>query len=408
MSWKEQLSDASFRGKPFFVKDHTLTGGRRIILDELPLRDDPDTEDMGRKAKLFSVEAYVLGEDYMKARDTLIEALDAFGPGELVHPYFGTRTVAVQEWRLREITAKGGMATFSISLCEAGKNPQPSESVDTSWAVEKTSAAVKVSSKDDFTKAFDVKGPEWVRTEAKGLVNSALDAVWSVIDRAAAPIGLASSVSSDISSMRSDLSSLLGMPDTLAGRLMGLVSGLFPQNREGTIHTGNDLPVPGLSDPVFATRDLFSYSNPVPVSSPLAIMGAKAESNADAISGLIRRVSMSEAALAASGMEFDTFEDANSVRNILVDGLEDEAADATDPVYLSLTDLRVAVVKDFASRAGLPRLTSFVPAETLPSLALAHTIYGDATRSDEVCTRNKVRHPGAVPGGVKLEVLTND
>ncbi|WP_239057931.1 DNA circularization N-terminal domain-containing protein [Pseudodesulfovibrio sp. JC047] len=384
-----------------------MTGGRRIVLDEFPLRDDPNAEDLGRKAKLFSIEAYVLGPDYMKARDVLIEALDAYGPGGLVHPYFGSRTVAVQEWRVRETTDKGGMATFSISFCEAGKNPQPDETVDTSWAVKDSAATVQETSKKDFAASFDVKGSEWVRTEAIDLVNTALDEVWSVFDQAAVPVNFAGMVASDMTSLRSDVSTLIATPDVLANRITGIVSGLFPQNWIGS-SSSDGLSVQRVKTPVSATSDLFIYSGSVPAASPLSTMGAKASQNAEAVSGLIRRTSMTEAAVAASTMTFDTFDDAQTVRDVLVNSLEDEAASATDPVYLALTELRVAVVKDFADRAGLPRLTSYTPSATLPGLALAHAIYGDASRADEICRRNWVRHPGAIPGGVKLEVLTND
>jgi prophage DNA circulation protein len=43
---------------------------------------------------------------------------------------------------------------------------------------------------------------------------------------------------------------------------------------------------------------------------------------------------------------------------------------------------------------------------TLPALVVAHRVYGDATRADEIVSRNRVRHPGFVPGGIALEVAT--
>jgi prophage DNA circulation protein len=345
-------------------------------------------------AREFTVEVFVLGNDYMAARNALVEALEAGGPGELVHPYYGTRTVAVNgKFRVRETTAKGGIATITIPFCEAGKVAQPTESADTSWAVSKAADTVTETSVKDFSMTFDTKGPEWVRTEALGHINAALDKARATLDQAAVPVDLVSQVATDVANLKGEASTLLGTPDTLASRLSGVIAGLLPSN---------------LSDPIPVARSLFTYSNPAPALSPLSTMGTKAEANAEAISGLVRRVALAEAARDVSTMNFDTYEDGLAVRDLLADGLEDEATMASDPVYLSLTDLRVAVVKNFAGRGSLPRLTSYKPAETLPALVVAHSIYGDATRSDEICSRNRVRHPGAVPGGMSLEVLTND
>jgi prophage DNA circulation protein len=393
MNWKDQLRDASFRGKPFFVKAHKRTGGRRLAVNEFPKRDKPYNEDLGRKARVFTLEGYVLGTDYMAARDALLEALEAGGPGELIHPYFGSRTVDVQEFNLSETTAKGGMATFSITFCEGGESAEPTEKADTSWAVSKSADAVTETSVVEFSETFDTKGPEWVRIEALERIGSALDAAQATMDQTALPVNLVSQVSNEVASLKGDASTLLATPGSLASRLVGVITSLL------TV---------GLTDPLAVIRSLFSYSNPAPASSPLSTMGAKAETNAEAVAALVRRVALAEGARNVSAMAFETYEDGLATRDLLADGLEDEAAVATDPVYLSLTDLRVAVVKDFAGRSSLPRLTSYQPAETVPALVVAHSIYGDATRSDEICTRNRVRHPGAVPGGRALEVLTNE
>jgi prophage DNA circulation protein len=392
MSWRDNLRDASFRGQPFFVEESTLTGGRRLKVNEYPKRDEPFAEDLGRKARTFTIEAYVLGPDYMTARAALLNALEAEGPGELVHPYYGTRTLAVQEFRQRETTRKGGMATFSITLCEPGKNTQPTTSSDTSWAVSQASGSVTDAAVADFTDRFDASGPEWVRIDALSRINTALDAVEASLDKAAIPVNLVSQVGTEAASLRTDAASLLSTPSTLASRLSGVVSGLFPEE---------------LANPVPIAKALIGYDSQALESSPLSTMGARTGTNASAVSALVRCVALAEAAESVSAMDFDTYEDSVVVRDLLVDALDQESATASDAVYQTLSDLRVAVVKDFAECAALPRLTSYASANTLPAVVVSHAIYGDATRADEICTRNHVRHPGAVPGGVDLEVITD-
>ena len=71
MSWREELIQATFRGVAFFVQGHEGEVGRRVQVHEFPLREKPWAEDMGRKARTFTLDAYVLGSDYMQQRDAL-------------------------------------------------------------------------------------------------------------------------------------------------------------------------------------------------------------------------------------------------------------------------------------------------------------------------------------------------
>ena len=71
---------------------------------------------MGRRAREYSIEAFVLGSDYMRARDALLEAIEAPGAGQLVHPWHGTVNVTVAAASLNESTERGGMAVFSLTF----------------------------------------------------------------------------------------------------------------------------------------------------------------------------------------------------------------------------------------------------------------------------------------------------
>jgi prophage DNA circulation protein len=90
-----------------------------------------------------------------------------------------------------------------------------------------------------------------------------------------------------------------------------------------------------------------------------------------------------------------------------LDALDARQGEADDAVYGALADLRGAVVRDIAARgADLARVVRYTPPETLPALVLAHRLYGDAARDGELVARNGIAHPGFVPGGLELEVLT--
>ena len=132
MAWRDNLVDASFRGVGFQVDDtEAPIAGRRVAVHEYPGRDEPFVEDLGRRTKTYTIEAFVVGDEYAAARDRLIEACDMPGAGELVHPYLGSLQVACTACSLMERTREGRMARFSLSFTEAGANQYPTSRVNT-------------------------------------------------------------------------------------------------------------------------------------------------------------------------------------------------------------------------------------------------------------------------------------
>ena len=63
--WRAKLRKASFRGVEFGVTDAEGEGGRRTVTHEFPQRDLPYVEDMGLATAKFTLQAFVLGADYM-------------------------------------------------------------------------------------------------------------------------------------------------------------------------------------------------------------------------------------------------------------------------------------------------------------------------------------------------------
>ena len=136
MAWRDELRSASFRGVPFQVEGGTLTFGRRLAVHEYPQREKPYVEDLGKKAREYRLDAFVIGPDYMDKRDALIAALETPGAGQLVHPYFGSVVVTVTgDITVTEMTDRGGMAQISTTFIEAGELNAPDVLTDTVAAV---------------------------------------------------------------------------------------------------------------------------------------------------------------------------------------------------------------------------------------------------------------------------------
>lgn len=378
MGWRDNLRRASFRGAAFFVEGASSEHGRRIELHEFPQRDTPYAEDLGRKARHFSIEAFVLGDDYMGRRDALVSACEAYGPGSLVHPYMGSKRVACTECRVSESASKEGrMARLSLTFVEAGGLIFPGFSLDTVAGVLGAVTAALAAVQAGFAGLFQVTGrPNFVADAADALLTRVATATGSAPMLAVTlpPITLAAQV----------VTAVQAMPATGSGRWHGVETGAG--RLAGLFDFGADLPA-------------------VPETTASRRQQA---ANQAALCGLMRQAALIEAARAVAMTSFPSREQALAVRDDLANRLDAEMLRAADAIYSALCSLRVALVKDVTARAAdLKRILHYRPAATLPALVVAHRLYLDATRANEIVTRNRVRHPGFLPGGLPLEVYSD-
>lgn len=399
MAWRDQIRrPASFRGVPFSVTDAEARIGRRMVLHEYPQRDDPYPEDLGRRARVFVVEAHVVGEDYLTRRDALMRAIEQDGPGELIHPRHGVlKVVVLDHVSVKESSREGGIARFSITFVQAGDNQFPSAAADTVAQLDATSQAVDTAASEAFSRDFSVEGPGLLETTALGSFQKDLDASVRLARQVMSTADLAGWVA-NVSGVSGALASLLRTPAQLAQSLVSLqvqmVSAVYrPQQALAEFRT------------LFASNPRPSRGTGLTGSTRAALHG-----NEVARSDLQRRLIITSSARAlaiAISTDSLTADQARQLRDRQL-ALMDQEAEANDPpapVARALSTLRAAVVRDVQQRAEMLREAStFTPMAVLPSVVLAHRIYQDAGRADELVARNAIRHPGFVPA-TALEVL---
>lgn len=89
MAWKDELQNASFRGIGFectSIKDST---SKTQIVHQAPFSDEAIIEDLGIEPRKISVTAIFTGDTYKADSDQLIDALNERGIGVLIHPIYG-------------------------------------------------------------------------------------------------------------------------------------------------------------------------------------------------------------------------------------------------------------------------------------------------------------------------------
>jgi len=378
-AWRDQIREtASFRGVEFFVDSHNTGGlGRRLAKHRYPGRPGQYAEDLGAQIRDFRLAAYLIGPDYLDDRDRLIEALDQEGAGTLIHPWLGRLQVKVDDSSLSETTREGGMCRFDIAFTPAGENKEPSESPDTRARVRQESAAVRTAVQEVFEEQFDLTGaPEW--------------SVDAIRDRL-------TDLAGQIQAQADDLAGQISNPAGLANGIVDAVVAIYNAGAGGI---GN----------ILRALDWGSQFPPITLNTPLRRQQAR---NQSAIRDLAQAAGAASAADSLAGAEFPSQQEAGEALeaiNDVIDGVQSntdpDGNPIADSVFRRLQDLRVAVIEDVRERGlRLPEVASYTPPTTMPALLIAHRLYGDATREADIVARNRLRHPGFVPGGEALEVL---
>ena len=176
--WRQEWKQAHFRGAEFFVETNARSGGRRVALHQYPKRNLPYAEDMGRTAFQINVQGYCIGPEYLHAKNLLIMALEADGPGTLSLPLqynLSDVNVMVQQYSVTESRERGGVCTFDMSFVEYG-DPKYREVAWTPGAVDQAATNAEKA----------VAGPG---TETTGSEVTPYNDVWvSGVDPAADPV----------------------------------------------------------------------------------------------------------------------------------------------------------------------------------------------------------------------------
>jgi prophage DNA circulation protein len=384
MTWKAKAGPAKFRGVPFHAKATDHGTGRRGPVFQFPYKSTPHKDDLGRSARSFRVEGYVVGDDYLEQRDRLLAALETEGPGELIHPYYGTRRVAVgEDVSVRESDDEGGMATFSIPFIEVAEPSQPAAVVDAAAKVEESSAAARAATGEQFIARYVTDAT--YKDSAAGMLRSAALEIDQQISRA----GMAAQ---ELATMKRRVDRLYDSAETLVNSPEDMLSDLTD-----------------IFDGVDSTEALLkTYEFDAGIRPPATTSNREDEqTNFDQTNRLIQRLAAIRAVELAPSRTFESYDEALAARNTLTDLLDEQMEDAPDDVFPSLLQLRSDLVKAVpGDSSDLPRLLEHSQPFSVPSLVLAHTLYGNVDLELDLVARNKIKHPGFVFGD--LEVLSDD
>ena len=382
MSWRSQLRPASFRGVPFGVVDVENEGGRRTVLHEVPMLDDPFVEDMGKSSHKITITGFVLGVDYLSRAKALFDALEQEGSGTLVHPYFGEVNVALAAtFKCKQTAQDGGMAVFTMSFVRCIPAQNPSASPNPQKIAGERSLFGQEVSITSFADAIET-------AKAAG---TALQNIYSAATEAAGIVQKV--ISGDVSTITGllgiDISTPMAFARGLFSQISSFSSSSFSsgQNRYSPAKGYNtSLPAP-VGQRYFAAAQ--AVASAAPLRTPFVTPAYTAVQQACVINGCNSlAVSVPQSRAQAAVWQRNVI---NAVQQVL------ECETTPDAVFSAFTDLRAATVAAIAHNAGnAPDVITVQPHCVMPSLALVYMYTGNITLEADFVTRNALVHPSFV------------
>jgi prophage DNA circulation protein len=389
-----QFVGGSFRGVPFFVESHELTGGRRIVVENLPNSDLNSTQDLGRKTRGFSFSAHLLGSDVFAQKQKLIDAMETRGAGELVHPYLGRFQALGAEYTVgEESTVKEFVKIslgFVIDVPKITNKQLKSRPGGLASAKSKNKSALI----EGFKKAFKVASmPFAVVDAAFEDVNSAVDAV----SAARGSLRAVAAYSEKIKAIKTNLTYLLSQPGLLAESLFDLAD--FSDDTD---------PAPDYKREASEALAASAFVAVDPFVSSGSDSDKQIAKNSGAINCLVKQASAGHAVGLLPSIVFESVEEAGraiSAINEAIDAAQVFAID--DRAYYAALDLSTGAggyVSQISKNLSSVELIELD--EVIPVLALIYELYGATEEAGELCRRNRIPDPFFLPVGVNLEVLT--
>lgn len=386
---------ASFRGVSFFVENSDRSGGRRVVVHEFPLRAEPFVEDLGRRARKFRIEGYVIGADYLAQRDALLSALeDDEGPGQLIHPYYGVKIAIAETTSIRETRADGGMATIGVEFCEApAQAPTPAIVPDLPGKVAASADAAQVANAAELGQKYDATGmAAFALASAQGAITKAATALSSRLGPLVSDAQELAALNGQLTILSAQAAALArGPADAVAGMLNAIAS-----------LTNTAIAAPG------AVKDALidAYHDDLGAfAAATTATRARELANQQALQGAIRRVMAIEAARLAPLVPYTSIEDATASRDAVAAVLDEQALIAGDTAYPALITLRSQVMRAVPGSDIFRRVVTLSQRTAIPSLVLAYRLYGAVALELDVVARNRIPHPGFIVGDLK--VLSN-
>lgn len=98
MDWRTELQDASFRGVKFDFLTLSESGQKTQVIQQSPYSDNAQVDDMGNEPMRLTIRAIFSGSNYSFFYDAFKTAVLMRGDGEFIHPTEGIKRASVENY----------------------------------------------------------------------------------------------------------------------------------------------------------------------------------------------------------------------------------------------------------------------------------------------------------------------
>ena len=406
MTYKNRYRTATFKGVAFKVEALSTEAGRANVVHEYPYRNEATYQDLGKRARQYTIEAYFVGDNFDLDRDALLRVLeDEATAGLLVHPTHGERTVvAVGGNRLSWQRQSPNFETITLTFVEVGNQPSPVPTVATAQLTNALATATNIALGSAAPAVLNTKGSSLVATAAQALGLTQANALQGVVSKVGASVITLGQWTNRLTLFKANLPTLLDDPiqwvaSTL--NLFGTTPVLLGTAQQAMavftrLHAG--LAAPNWN---------FDRSE--------APARVQLNTNTATQTTVWRVAALTHASQQAVVVPYTSRDQAIAVRDQLNGLIKTElallgdaiTAPALDEVAQALTQLQASLVADLTTQAlGLKRFKTLTLGQTTPALAVAFDLYEDITRADELVAENRIANPNQLPANTPLRVLS--
>lgn len=390
VGWKTGFkTPASFRNVPFYVQGYDGTFGRRSVEHEFPLVDTPISQDLGKQKRVFKIDGYVLGNDYLIDRDKLIDACEIPGAGLFYHPYYGKFNAIAKPITIRETSTDTRICYFSFEVVVVSDEIRgPIRIIDPNSSLLSLTKRMLSTANSAFLKAYKIFNAPFVVVKN---ANSALTSAISIIDKAKATVSTIPDFQRQLTKAKDSIQTLLFAPALLTETLISLTS-------YGTDE--NSLEISPKDKILEQTEMVDKYPN--------SVNGPVTPSNS--IDTLMKQISIISACNLSTSILYSSYDEAISVRDLLVRRINiiSEEIGIDDELYSLFQDLRESVVRVINELGSdLAQLVEISLPVSRPALVLSNDLYGSVDQEQDIIQRNNIEHSGFVPAGKIIEVVLN-
>lgn len=431
--FSKTLRQCSYKGVPFQAAAVTKTIQRRQVLHEYPQRDIPYLEDLGKGATLYKVTAFLVGDNCVAQAKRLEKALLTVGAGTFVHPWDGALTVSVyQASNISYSNSELRYCSLDITFVEAGELGYPNKLADGPTLARQLADKLGLSAVSDFVESFKQTAAyklvqaaiNGTLLETLGIISDAeiaqiLGFVDEVTTFAEQAIGL---LTDEPRGFAEKLSSVLGLARfaSVETRWSGIVNQIsqLTTSEELNRRTNQFAQIPAVVSNIEAeslqdsaavetlTRQLL-LANAIGAST---LIGTSLDTTAivdidQSGSGDTSEDSGEDSERSDPDTVTTSVDELLEVRDHLIASIDNELQNPliSDGLFINLLQARSVVFSILTSKAeGLSRLLSIETPQIEPSLVLAYDYYDDASRSDEIETRNRVIHGAFCPSELRI------